>query len=85
MTIGETYDPAMKITDQTEADAFFEARVQDTMQRGNCSREEAEAIERHNLGYYAGYMSEETRERVARLFKAPHPYFGGGGGHKRTL
>ncbi len=37
---------------------------------------EAEYLERMNLGYYAGYFSVETRQRVERLFRAPHPIFG---------
>jgi hypothetical protein len=33
-------------------------------------------VERHNLGYFAGYYDNETRERVERLFKCSHPIFG---------
>lgn len=40
------------------------------------TREEAEQIERSNLGYYAGYHLDETRERVERLFRCAHPVFG---------
>jgi hypothetical protein len=39
-------------------------------------RAEAERIERANLGYYAGYYSTATRERVERLFSCAHPIFG---------
>jgi hypothetical protein len=76
ITIGVKYGPAMEITDQAEADAYFERCVQHTMQRFDKTREEAELIERSNLGYYAGYCSPETRERVERLFKCAHPIFG---------
>lgn len=31
---------------------------------------------KRGLGYYAGYFSDETRERVERLFQCAHPYFG---------
>lgn len=75
MTISEKYDPAMKITDQKEADLYFDACIEHTM-RFNKTREQAEAIERINLGYYAGYYSNEVRERVERLFKCAHPVFG---------
>lgn len=75
ITIGEKYDPAMTITDPDEAVAYFEACVRHTMSFGT-SREEAESIERQNLGYYAGYYSHETRLRVERLFNCSHPYFG---------
>jgi hypothetical protein len=76
ITLGDKYGPAMKITDQVAADAYFERCVAHTMLAGKCPREEAERIERHNLGYYAGYYSAETREQVERLFKCAHPVFG---------
>lgn len=76
MTIGEKYDPAMKITDQAEADAYFQICVDHSMTYHRKTREEAEALERINLGYYAGYGSSETRERVERLFRCSHPVFG---------
>lgn len=74
-TIGEKYSPAMKITEQADADQYFEVCVQDTMGMGK-TREEAESIERSNLGYYAGYYNHETRLRVERLFQCQHPVFG---------
>lgn len=46
----------MEITDQTEADEYFEAMVEHYMKEGNQSREEAEEVARHNLEYYAGYL-----------------------------
>lgn len=75
ITIGEKYGPAMKITDQAEADKYFEECVQHMMSFGK-SRAEAESIERKNLGYYAGYYDRETRERVEQLFSCVHPIFG---------
>lgn len=75
ITLGEKYDPAMRITTQEDADAYLEECVQHTMGFGK-SREEAESIERSNLGYYAGYYDAETRERVERLFRCTHPVFG---------
>lgn len=75
VTIGEKYGPAMKITDQDEARKYFEECVQHCMSFGK-TREEAEKIERGNLGYYAGYCSDETRRRVERLFSCAHPIFG---------
>lgn len=74
-TFGEKYGPAMEITDQDEAVAYFEACVQQTMTFGK-SREEAEEIEKGNLAYYAGYYNHETRLRVERLFACSHPIFG---------
>lgn len=75
ITIGEKYGPAMEITDQSEADAYLEECVQHSISLGK-TRKEAEAIERGNLGYYAGYYDNETRERVERLFRCSHPIFG---------
>lgn len=74
-TFGQCYIPAMAITDQAEADAYFEALVERNIGWSN-SREEAERIERANLGYFAGYYDAETRERVERLFRCAHPIFG---------
>ena len=73
---GDKYGPAMQISDQAEADAYFERCVKHQMKRGKCSRDRAERIERQNLGYYAGYYDEETRRRVERLFHCAHPFFG---------
>jgi len=75
ITIGEKYRPAMQITDQAEADAYFEMCVEHCMRHGR-SREEAVAIEKQNLGYYAGYYDNKTRKRVERLFCCAHPVFG---------
>lgn len=75
ITIGDKYSPAMTITDQAEADRYFEECVLHSMMFGN-SREKAEDIERQNLGYFVGYCSAETRERVERLFRCKHPIFG---------
>jgi hypothetical protein len=76
MTMGEIYGPAMEMTEQGEADAYFETLVEMTMRLGAKTRAEAEAIERSNLGYYAGYYDNETRARVERLFRCEHPVFG---------
>lgn len=73
---GEKYDPAMLIEDPEEAAAYFEARVEHQMRIGGASRADAERIERHNIGYYSGYYSRETRARVERVFGLAHPIFG---------
>ena len=74
VTIREKYGPAMKITDQAEADEYFEACVEHCM-KFDKTREEAERIERVNLGYFAGYYDHDTRIRVERLFRCCHPVF----------
>lgn len=75
ITIGDKYRPAMEITDQAEADAYFERCVEHCMRHGR-TREEAESVERQNLGYFAGYYGRETMERVNRLYRTAHPVFG---------
>lgn len=65
----------MKISDQAEADRFFEELVKHSISFGK-TRAEAEAVERLNLGYYAGYYDIDTRLRVERLFLCAHPVFG---------
>lgn len=75
ITIGQKYRPAMEIVDQFIADEYFEACVQHMMSLGH-PRDEAERIERNNLGYYAGYYDIDTRVRVEHLFRCAHPIFG---------
>jgi len=65
----------MEITEQADANAYFERCVRHMMSRGH-SRADAEIIELKNLGYYAGYYGHETRSRVERLFRCEHPVFG---------
>ena len=75
ITLRDKYGPAMAITEQAEADEYFARCVEHTMSFGH-SREKAEAINRGNLGYWAGYYDEETQVRVHRLFRCVHPFFG---------
>lgn len=71
------YEGAMHIEDQADADNYFEQLAQYAMSNNAAlSREEAEKNLRSNLGYFAGYYSNETRERIERLFKCEHPFFG---------
>lgn len=75
MTIGERYRPAMEITDADEAKSYFDQLVERTMRLGR-SRQEAEELERQNLGYFAGYYDSATMERVFELYRCAHPIFG---------
>lgn len=74
-TLGEKYEPAMRIEGQREADEYFEVLVEHALRAG-ITRDEAEAIERQNLGYFAGYYGADVRARVERLFRCAHPVFG---------
>jgi len=75
LTYGEKYEPAMKITNQEEAVLYFEICVEHCMRHGK-TREEAEKIERANIGYWAGYYDRETAARVYEVFDFDHPLFG---------
>lgn len=76
VTIGEKYiDLLPKITTPEEAAEYFEACVEHLLRFGH-SREQAESIERGNIGYAAGYFSTQEAARIQQLFAAPHPIFG---------
>lgn len=75
-TIGEKYGPAMEIKNQIEADEYFKLCVEHTLSLRTITVSDAEAIERKNLAYYAGYYGHDTRLRVERLFRCAHPMFG---------
>ena len=75
-TTGELYTPAMSITDPEEATDYFEALVNWHVEEWDKPRDEAIQIVKSNLGYWAGYFSPETRERVEELFDCAHPVFG---------
>jgi hypothetical protein len=76
VTMEQAFGPAMKITDQTEADEYFEALVRFSMDKAGKTREEAEKIQKSNLGYYSGYYDQKTQVRVQKLFNCVHPIFG---------
>jgi hypothetical protein len=78
---GDRYGAAMSITDPHEAQEYLEGLVDWHVEKwmkdwNNPDREEAERIERANLGYFAGYYDAETYECVMRLFDTSHPVFG---------
>ena len=80
LTYGECLHPAMKITDQADADQYKAAYVAyiDRQLELNPRTDEmtAEQIANVNLGYFAGYYDDETRKRVEKLFHTVHPIFG---------
>lgn len=76
ISYGDKYSPAMEIMDQEAADKHFDELVRHNLSFGMTTIEEAQRIERSNLGYFAGYYDHETRARVERLFKCEHPVFG---------
>lgn len=81
MTNGDLYGPAMDIEDQSVADGYLDllyTRIKKIAERDGTGQSDRELLDvvRSNLGYWAGYYSEETRRRVERLFKCSHPIFG---------
>lgn len=76
MTFGERYAPALRAMGQVEADRCFGDLVAALLAGGEVSRHHAEMVVRRNLGYYAGYFSSETFERLLRLYRTRHPVFG---------
>jgi len=75
ITLGDKYGPAMRLETQKDADAYFERLVAHCMAHGS-PRDDAERIERENLGYFAAYYGDETRARIERLFRCEHPILG---------
>lgn len=78
-TYGDLLDPAMKITDQADADQYKAEYIKFTqaaIEREGSQGYTAEEVVNRNLGYFAGYYDNETRERVERLFNCAHPVFG---------
>lgn len=77
MTIGEAYSPAMEMTDASDALMYREALMERLARfHPEMTPAQIESAIMSNLGYYAGYYSYETRQRVQALFGAVHPIFG---------
>lgn len=80
LTFGEILDPAMKITDKFDAQQYLASYASwlqgEWDKRGETAKEPAVVIAKANLGYWAGYYSNEVRDRVERLFECEHPVFG---------
>jgi hypothetical protein len=69
----------MKVTDQAEADAMLARFVQSLIDEGCPGSHDGDhmrAIARNWIAHYAGYCSDETRERVERLYQCEHPFLG---------
>lgn len=78
LTYSECLGPAMEITEQADADQYLKAYIEFTAAHFEDATGQytPEQVCKINLGYYAGYYDNETRERVERLFKCSHPVFG---------
>jgi hypothetical protein len=70
-TNGEKYLPAMKVETEAEATAWLEVCIQHAMQHLGKTRQEAEVYEKKGIAlaaFYGFHESEETIQRLARLF-----------------
>lgn len=80
LTYGEALEPAMGITDADDAAQYKADYIKYTEQFLKDGVSESglnvEQIVNTNLGYFAGYYSDEVRQRVERLFNCSHPIFG---------
>lgn len=79
LTYGECLEPAMNITDAEDAKQYLKDYVdfiEKTVDKKHLTERTSTEIAKHNLGYYAGYYNNETRERIERLFMCEHPLFG---------
>ena len=70
------YENAMKVETEDDADIIFGMLVSNCMRETGDTREECEALQRKNLGYYAGYYDKQTRTKVEKWYNAVHPYLG---------
>ena len=76
LTYGDCLKPAMEITDEADAQQYLAAYTAYLETSPRKDGMTGEQIALNNLGYFAGYYDNETRERVERLFKCSHPIFG---------
>lgn len=85
-TIGELYDPAIKIAesgDKEKAKEYLKALIKHCVKmsaierpQDNVDEVEATRIVNSNLGYWAGYYQKGTIEKVHEVFGSVHPVFG---------
>lgn len=76
MSFDEWLSPAMSITDQADADQYFNDSVAYLQEITGFEKDIAEKTIRTNLGYFAGYYDHPTRLRIEKLFSCEHPILG---------
>jgi hypothetical protein len=79
LTYGECLSPAMNITDEEDAKQYLIEYIKYIqIHLDKEPREDdktAEEIAKINLGYFAGYYDNSTRQRVEKLFCCSHPIY----------
>lgn len=76
--LGELFDIARLITDKKEATQFFDAYVDFIFKDGKGKNTLVQSVEiaHSNLGYFAGYYSDEVRDHIYEMYGSAHPIFG---------
>lgn len=70
-------DSAMNVNTYIKAKTILKYLVDDILKHNpNCNLEEATNIAKQNIGYFAGYYSDEVRANVEKYFDTAHPFFG---------
>jgi hypothetical protein len=75
-TRGDLYNPAMSVATREEATEYLAALVRRNIRVSGNSQEEAERVERINVGYWTGYCDEVTAACAQELYGFGHPIFG---------
>lgn len=75
-TIGECYANIGKVSTVEQAGEYLDALVTWSMATHGQTRDEAETMQQHNIGYWSGYYDEETGRRIRHLFGTRHPVYG---------
>lgn len=77
-TVGQIYGTCTLVETKEQAAAYFEKIVKYMVDSSGDDEglHKAKYIARENIGYYAGYFDQQTRDRVYDLFETDHPVFG---------
>ena len=76
MNIPEIIKAGLAAGTKEAAAALITERVGEMMLALGYTHEEARKIVLTNVGYYTGYMDNDTADKVMELFDTEHPYFG---------
>jgi hypothetical protein len=82
-------DSLVKATDKATAQTLLDEYIEDIQRYYRAASDlknytEAKRLALNNIGYYAGYYDQETRERVELLYGARHPVLGSALGNQLT-
>lgn len=75
-TMEELYSRCMKVETEKEAKYVLKELIKYHSEKYDMTKDEAETVVRFNIGYYSGYNSKETRQRVKTLFNIGYQLFG---------